>query len=121
MNSANSETKNSTRNTHSAQVPRRLRLKFSQRRRLSGDSANRRNLGGGSATTGEVGSGVGAVSLTRASTLDLPRLEIDPRIDPGVGEIGDQVHHETDQRKNIERGEHHRIIAVEHAFKSKQA
>ena len=35
-------------------------MKFSQRRRLSGDSENRRNLGGGSAATGGVGSGVGA-------------------------------------------------------------
>src|SRR4029079_8507729 len=101
--------------------PRRLRLKFSQRRRLSGDSANRRSLGGGSATTGVVGSGVGAFSVTRASTSDLPRLEIDPRIDPGVGEVGDQVHDKTNQGEDVERGEHHRIVAVEHALEAEQS
>src|SRR5471030_2851293 len=62
----------------------------------------------------------GDLMSVRASTSDLPRLKIDAWIDPGVREIGDQIHHYADQRKDIERGEHHRIIAVEHALEAKQ-
>ena len=58
--------------------------------------------------------------LVRSSTSDLPRLEIDARIDPGVGEVGDQVHHQPDQREDVERREHHRIVAVEHALEAEQ-
>src|SRR5581483_12234416 len=54
------------------------------------------------------------------SSSDLPRLEIDPRIDPHIGEIGDQTDHEAEQHKNIECAEHHGIVAIEHAFKRQQ-
>ena len=52
---------------------------------------------------------------------DLTYTWIDARIDPGISQIGDQVHHHADQREDEERGEHHRIIAVEHAFEAEQA
>ena len=42
----------------------------------------------------------------------LARLEIDARIDPGIGEVGDQVHDEADQGEDIEIGEHDRIVAL---------
>src|SRR6202011_3625912 len=56
-----------------------------------------------------------------ASISDFPGLEIDARIDPSISEIGDQIYDEPDQRKNVERGEHHGIVAVEHAFEAEQA
>src|SRR5665213_4070133 len=56
----------------------------------------------------------------RTSTSNLPRLEIDARIDPGVSQVRYQVHHHANKRENIERGEHHRIIAVEHALEAEQ-
>src|SRR3981081_1991463 len=62
----------------------------------------------------------GSWSRMRASTSHLPGLEIDARIDPGISEIGDQIHHEADQRENIEIGEYHRIVAVEHALEAQQ-
>src|SRR4029077_9081920 len=43
----------------------------------------------------------------------LSRFEIDARIDPGVGEVGNQVHHEADEREDIEVGEHDRIVALD--------
>src|ERR1700744_6302147 len=55
------------------------------------------------------------------STSDLPRLEIDARIDPGVSKVGDEVHDKADESENIEIGEDHRIVAVEHAFEAQQA
>src|ERR1700680_1959985 len=57
----------------------------------------------------------------RASISHLPGLEVDARIDPGIGEIGDQIDHEADERQNIEVREHDRIVAVEHALEAEQA
>ena len=56
----------------------------------------------------------------RASTSDLPRLEVDTRIDPRVGQIGDQVHDHADEREDVKSGEHDRIIPVENALEAKQ-
>src|SRR6266404_7843685 len=58
--------------------------------------------------------------LVRSSTSHLPRLEVDARINPGVSEVGQQVHHQPDQRHDVERGEYHRVIAVEHALEAEQ-
>src|SRR4051812_39763503 len=63
----------------------------------------------------------GVRSLVRASISNLPRLEIDARVDPGIGEVRNQVHGKTDQRENIKIGEYHRIVAIEHAFEAEQA
>ncbi len=38
----------------------------------------------------------------------------------GVGEVGDQVHHQPEQREDVERREHHRIVAVEHRLEAEQ-
>src|SRR5271170_728244 len=55
------------------------------------------------------------------SNSHLPRLEIDARIDPGIGEVGYQINDEADERENVEIGEHHRVVAIEHAFETQQA
>ena len=52
---------------------------------------------------------------------DLAALEIDPRIDPGVGEVGDELHDEAHQRKDVERREDDRVVAVHHALEAEQA
>jgi hypothetical protein len=96
MNSANSETTKSVRKIHSAQNPRRLALKFSQRRRLSGEIDIAFMVGGASTPIVETEISGGLMPV-RASTSDLPRLEIDPRIDPSVGEVGNQIHYNADK------------------------
>src|SRR5688572_13358841 len=87
-----------------------------------GDSATRRRDGGtASPPPGDSDVVSGSLAPVRASTSDLPRLEIDPRIDPGIGEVRDQIHDEADQGENVEGGKHHRIVAVEDAFEAEQA
>ena len=107
-------------------------LKFCQRRLLIGDSARRR--GKGSGPSGPVGDSAGIRSGAsilvfgrRAGRFaglvvhsHLPRFEIDARIDPGVGQIGNQINDQPDKGENVEVGEHHRIIAVEHALEAQQ-
>src|ERR1700730_5297289 len=121
MSSANSETTKSTRKIHSAQYPRRLALKLSQRRRLSGDKAQRWPSGRTARPIGDCAVVSGTSMTVRSSTSHLPRLEVDARIDPGVGEVGNQVHQQSDQRHDVERGEHDGIVAVEHALEAEQA
>src|SRR5262245_801674 len=116
MNSANSDTRNSVRKIHNDQYPRRLALKFSQRRLLIGDIFIQRRSGAAS----------GAVAASdlipvRASTSNLSRLEVDARVDPRVGQIGNQIHDHADQREYVKRGEDHGIVSIEHAFETKQA
>src|ERR1019366_9822487 len=55
------------------------------------------------------------------SNSHLPRLEIDARIDPGVGQIGNQIHDEADEGEDVEVGEHYRVVAVEHAFEAQKS
>src|ERR1700733_307591 len=135
MNSANSDTINSTRKSQSDQNPRRLVLKFRQRRVLIGESAKRGGAAGGpsgpvgstsgmsSGTASRLAAGVstGFSSSALTSTSHLPRLEVDARINPGVGQIGNQIHDKADEGENVEIGEHHRIIAVEHALEAQQS
>src|SRR3954447_4818010 len=97
MNSAPRVTKNRTRKIQSDQYPRRFLLKFSQRRRLIGDSATTLCSGGTASPIGDCGVVSGTSIAVRSSTSNLTRLEVDARIDPGIGEVGDQVHHEPDQ------------------------
>src|ERR1700733_2296328 len=131
MNSANSVTTNNTRKIHNDQYPRRLVAKFCQRLLLSGDSAKR--LGCGSTPSGPVGSasgigrsaaGAGLLSLPRGwvltSTSHLSGFKVDAWVDPRVGEVGDQAHDQSDQRKYVKIGEDHRIIAVEYALETEQ-
>src|SRR5262249_12047815 len=120
INSANSDTTNIVRKIHNAQYPRRLALKFSHRRLLRGESPIGFPVGGAASPIGDTAAVSGGAMPVRTSTSNLPRLEIDPRIDPRVSEVRDQVHHHSDERKNIQRGEHHRVVAVENAFKAEQ-
>src|SRR5580704_10861045 len=133
MNSANSVTTNSTRKNHNDQKPRRLALKLYQRRMLIGDNSKRMRgarpsgpdgsmsgVNAGSRAAGSRGLPMSSRMAVLSSTSDLPRLEIDARIDPGVGQVGNQVHDQADESENIEIGEHHRIVAVEHAFEAEQ-
>src|SRR5438093_12676958 len=65
---------------------------------------------------------VSGTSMTvRSSTSDLPRLEVDARIDQRVAEVRDQVHQQPDQRQDVKRRENHRVVAVEHALETEQA
>src|SRR6478752_9946094 len=121
MNSANSESKNSARKIHSDQYPRRLALKFCHRRRLIGEMEIQRRSGGTSRRSMPTAVVSGDLIPVFASISHLPRLEIDPRIDPGVGEVGDQVHDDADEREDVERGEHDRVVAVEYAFEAQHA
>src|ERR1700704_2250729 len=52
--------------------------------------------------------------------LNLPRLEIDARIDPHVSQVGKKVHEKAEQREDIEIGEHDRIITIDDRFERKQ-
>src|ERR1043166_5534049 len=116
MNSANSETKNRIRNSQNDTWPRRLALKFSQRRWLIGESEKRER-----ARRGRLSAAPDSTEGVRASTSDLPRLEIDARIDQHVGQVADEIHREREQREDIEVREHDRIVAVEHAFETEQS
>src|SRR5262245_19270327 len=102
MNSPNSDAPNSARKIHSDQNPRRLRRNARRRRWLIGDSDH--NRGGGWIAAGAGAIVSNAAGFTRSSSLastasDLAGRKIDPRIDPGVGEIGDEVDHQPDQRE----------------------
>src|SRR5215468_9578749 len=116
MNSANSEITNNPRKIQNDQWPRRFALKLCQRRRFSGDGASWWRSGGTASPIGACAVVSGTSIVVRSSTSNLPRLEVDARINPSVGEVGNQGHEEPDQRLDVKRGEHHRIIAVEHAL-----
>src|SRR6202795_370711 len=134
MNSANSDSTNSTRKNHNDQWPRRLALKLYQRRMLIGDNSKRirgaspsgpagstSGVNAGSGAAGSRGPSTSSSMVVLTSTSDLPRLEIDARIDPGISQVGNQIHDQADESENVEIGEHHRIVAVEHAFEAEQA
>ncbi len=57
-----------------------------------------------------------APDVAGSAHSDLPRLEIDARIDPGIGEVRDEIHDKAEQRENIEIGEDDRIIAIDDRF-----
>src|SRR5437763_16628705 len=57
----------------------------------------------------------------RSSSSTLPGPEVDAPINPGIGEVGQQVHHQSDQRHDVERGEDNGVMAVEYALEAKQA
>src|SRR5690606_38624794 len=122
---------------------RRLALKFSQRRRLIGDSLKhpaaprlrpihvvgwRWKPGvvaifscvstSAAVSLGAIGFSLSSVRISIGS--DLPALEVDPRIDQCVDEVRDPGHHQTDEREDIERCEYDRIVAVDDAFEAEQ-
>src|SRR3984957_5658492 len=89
--------------------------------RPSGPEGSMSGVIAGSRAAGSRGVSTLSSMVVLTSTSDLPRLEIDARIDPSIGQVGNQVHDQADEGENIEIGEHHRIVAVEHAFKAEQA
>src|SRR3990172_5068830 len=116
MNSANRLIKNRARNIHNDQKPRRLPLKVSQRRRCRAESQ-----GGRRGSPWAVTSSMIVVSVGASMRSHLARLEIDARIHPGIGEIGDEADDEAEQREDVDRGEPPRIVAVHHGFEAEQA
>ena len=105
MNYASNESVNRKAKIHNDMYPRRLRLKLSHRRRLIGESASLPLAGTRMGPAGVAIGVSGALSAVRASTSDLPALEIDARIDQRIGEIGNQVHDQADQGEYVEIGE----------------
>src|SRR5580692_5850584 len=87
----------------------------------SGPAGSTSGVNAGSGAAGSRGLPMSSRMVVLSSTSDLPRLEIDARIDPGVGQVGNQIHDQAEESENIEIGEHHRIVAVEHAFEAEQA
>src|SRR3954452_5586665 len=81
--------------------------------------------GSGGATGAAAGEATGTLSssggFARSFTSRLPRLEIDARIDPGVGQVRDQVYQEPEKREDVEVREHHRIVAVDDRLERQQA
>src|ERR1700738_4962009 len=59
--------------------------------------------------------------LVRSSNSDLPRLEVDTWINPSIGEVGQQIHQQPNQRQDIKRRKYHRIVSIEHALEPEQA
>src|SRR5262245_26544071 len=62
----------------------------------------------------------GLSSMRVSKVSDLPRLEVDARIDQCIDEIRNKVNDEAKQRKNVERRKHHRIVAIDHALKAQE-
>src|SRR5262245_38557568 len=99
MNSANREITKSVRKIHTPQSPRLLALKFSQRRLFSWEREIAFVVGGASTPIVETEISGGLMPV-RVSTSDLPRLEVDPRIDPRVRQVRDQVHDNANERED---------------------
>src|SRR3984893_2967444 len=87
----------------------------------SGPAGSTSGVIAGSGAAGSRGPSMSSRMVVLTSTSDLPRLEIDARIDPGIGQVGNQIHDQADESENVEIGEYHRIVAVEHAFEAEQA
>ena len=47
-------------------------------------------------------------------------LEVDARVDDRIGQVADQLHDQPQQREEIERGEHDRVIAGQRRLVSEQ-
>ena len=101
MNSANRLMMNSTRKIHSDQKPRLLALKGeappSQRRDAPTEEARLR------------------WQVPRQQPSCRPALEIDARIDQGIGDVADQFHHQPHQAEDVQGAEDHRVVAVDRA------
>src|SRR5689334_13836922 len=78
-------------------------------------------VGGTARPIGETAEVSGVLTPARASISDLSRLEIDAGVDPRISQIGDEIYDDADQRKNIERSEDNRIVAIEDALETQKA
>src|SRR3546814_9265588 len=52
---------------------------------------------------------------------DLPALEVDAGIDDGVHDVADDVHQQAEQREEVERAEHDRIVPVQRGLEAEEA
>src|ERR1700692_2010350 len=110
ISSADSDRMNRNKNSHSDQKPRALDLKFCQRRALIGENSKPRGrkarpsgpAGSASGISSRISTGLPSVAVAvcwarvLSSTSHLARFEIDARIDPRIGEVGDQINDEAD-------------------------
>src|SRR3546814_19232738 len=51
---------------------------------------------------------------------DLPALEVDAGIDDGVHDVADDHHQQAEQREEIERAEHDRIVPVQRGLEAEE-
>ena len=51
----------------------------------------------------------------------MPALEVDPGVDNGVHHVADDLHHQTQQREDVQRAEHDGIIPLNGRLKPEQA
>ncbi len=51
----------------------------------------------------------------------LPPLKINARIDQRIGQVTDQMDHQPQQREEIQRGKHNRVIPVHNRLETEQA
>ena len=103
MNSAGKVAASNARKIHNDQKPRRLAQKFCSRRRVIGDSREDRLL---------------LLVVFSCAILIIAAFEIDARINHGVGQVADQVHHQAKQGEDKECAEHQRVIAINCSFES---
>src|SRR5882757_8570163 len=101
MNSANRVTTNRIRNRYSATSPRRLARKLATRRAVIGRTRMPSTRGCAKSSTPD------------NAASDIPGLEIDPWVDQRVGHVLHQLHHQPEQGEDVERGEHHGIVALD--------
>src|SRR4051794_24411438 len=116
--SAKSVTTKRTMKIQNDQNPRRLALKFVSRRRFSGESRTNPSRGSAGASGAAAGEATGTRSRSgeRGASFmasGLPRVKVDAGVDPRVGEVRDEVHHQADEGEDVEVREHHRVVAVD--------
>src|SRR4051812_28663653 len=55
------------------------------------------------------------------SAMSCGLVELDTGVHPDVHEVADQFGEQADQREEVQRAEHHRVVAPDHAFIRQQA
>src|SRR5580704_8924334 len=88
--------------------------------RPSGPAGSMSGLNSGAPAAPAVANSILLAARVLSSTSHLSRLEIDAWIDPGVGQIGNQIHDEADECKNVKVREDDWIVAIKDAFKAQQ-
>src|SRR3546814_12078168 len=104
MNSASRLRMKRTRKIHSDQKPRWLARKLCSRRRFNGEILMPRKR----------------PAWIASLISDLPALEVDAGIDDGVHDVAADVHQQAEQREEIERAEHDRIVPVPRGLEAEE-
>src|SRR5262249_52596556 len=97
--SARRLTPSRTRKIHRDQNPRRFARKLWSRRRVSG---------------------LRRLPVLRSATSGVPSREVDTRVDRHVREVTDQVQQEADERVDVERAKHDRVVAVDRRLEAEE-